>query len=63
MATVIVTQPFMDAQGKCLRPMGARFECDDARAAVLLGYGLVATATEQQAPKRAPRKRTAKKGA
>lgn len=61
---VVANQPFVDAQGgNVLRVAGDRFECDDARARELAGYRLVAIAAEQPEPKRAPRKRAAKKGA
>lgn len=60
---VIANQTFHDAQENVLRDMGERFECTDARGRQLLTLGLVATAQEQPKPKRAPRKRTAKKEA
>lgn len=60
---VIANQTFHDAQEDVLRDMGERFECADARGRQLLTLGLVATAQEQPKPKRAPRKRTAKKEA
>lgn len=60
---VIANQTFHDAQEDVLRAMGERFECTDARGRQLLTLGLVATAQEQPKPKRAPRKRAAKKEA